>query len=213
MFHIYIKQHKITKKKYLGFTKRKDPFKYKGSGKYWTQHIKKHGVKEVETLELYSFHTKQEAWEFAKSLSEKLNIVESAEWANLKPEGLDGGAIGEYNQERTNKILATKRKNGTLSNFGYTLTEETKNKISKTRKKKFLEGKIKPNITMLGKKHTEESRKKMSKSRIGLQNAKGKTWKRTDESKAKFSKKCIGRKRKILSNGSWTWEYPSKAET
>jgi len=42
MIYLYVKIHKLTNLKYLGKTI-KDPFKYKGSGKYWLKHIRKHG--------------------------------------------------------------------------------------------------------------------------------------------------------------------------
>ena len=42
MFYLYLKTHNKTGLKYLGYTKN-DPMKYKGSGKYWSNHIKIHG--------------------------------------------------------------------------------------------------------------------------------------------------------------------------
>lgn len=39
---LYIKTHNITGLKYFGKTI-KNPFKYKGSGKYWTRHLAIHG--------------------------------------------------------------------------------------------------------------------------------------------------------------------------
>ena len=42
IYYLYVKTHRITGLKYLGKTKQ-DPYKYRGSGVYWTSHIKKHG--------------------------------------------------------------------------------------------------------------------------------------------------------------------------
>ena len=41
MIYLYIKTHNVTGLKYLGKTTQ-DPYKYKGSGKRWTNHINKH---------------------------------------------------------------------------------------------------------------------------------------------------------------------------
>lgn len=43
MIYLYVKTHNVTGLKYLGKTKSKDPFRYRGSGKVWQRHIKKHG--------------------------------------------------------------------------------------------------------------------------------------------------------------------------
>ena len=43
MIYLYIKTHNVTGLKYLGKTESCDPHKYKGSGKYWNIHLKKHG--------------------------------------------------------------------------------------------------------------------------------------------------------------------------
>ena len=46
--YLYKKTHKETGLKYLGKTISKNPHTYKGSGVYWSYHIKKHGYN-VET--------------------------------------------------------------------------------------------------------------------------------------------------------------------
>ena len=43
IIYLYIKTHNKTGLKYLGKTTKKDQHKYKGSGKYWLKHIRKHG--------------------------------------------------------------------------------------------------------------------------------------------------------------------------
>ena len=95
IYYLYIKTHNITGLKYLGYTKQ-DPCKYKGSGKHWTNHIKKHGY-DVTTEILKECSTKDEIKEWGLYYSNIWDIVEAKNeqgdkiWANLKPEEGDGG--------------------------------------------------------------------------------------------------------------------------
>ena len=86
--YLYVKTHRKTGLKYLGKTKN-DPFKYKGSGVYWLNHIKKHGY-DVNTEIIKECVSKEEVKEFGIFYSKLWNIVESNEWANLKEESGDG---------------------------------------------------------------------------------------------------------------------------
>lgn len=90
MIYLYVKTHNKTGLKYFGKTISKNPHKYKGSGTYWSQHIKKHGY-DVSTEIIGQFDDKLECLDFAITFSTDNNIVESTEWANLKMETLDGG--------------------------------------------------------------------------------------------------------------------------
>lgn len=113
--YLYIKQCSHCQLKYFGTTIRKNPYSYKGSGKYWTNHLKKHGGI-PDTLEIWSFEDQKEATIFALNFSEYNCIVESSLWANLIIEdGKKGGA-----------------------NKGMKMTYEQKEKISNTRKEKNL---------------------------------------------------------------------------
>jgi hypothetical protein len=87
---LYIKRHKITGLKYFGKTTLSNPFKYKGSGTSWRNHISQHGNK-IETLWVQKFDSKDDLVEFATFFSEFHNITESNEWANLMPENGKGG--------------------------------------------------------------------------------------------------------------------------
>jgi hypothetical protein len=105
--YIYVKQHNITKLKYFGKTVN-EPYKYSGSGSYWVNHIKKHG-KDISTLEVWEFDDINECKKFAIEFSEKHNIVESTEWANLQIEnGIDGDIPGrKKTKEEIAKRVAT----------------------------------------------------------------------------------------------------------
>ena len=101
MTTLYVKTHNVTGLKYFGKTmydiNSKDFKKYKGSGKYWVNHLKVHG-KDV-TTEIHAIFDeitqRDELVATALKFSEENNIVESKEWANMKPEnGLDGNPIG-----------------------------------------------------------------------------------------------------------------------
>lgn len=88
---LYIKTHNITGLKYFGKTTCKDPHRYKGSGKYWLRHIKKHGY-DVITEVIGLFLNEEECSDVAKKISQDFDIVSSDKWANFKIEnGLDGG--------------------------------------------------------------------------------------------------------------------------
>jgi hypothetical protein len=96
IYYLYVKTHNITGLKYLGYTGKKDPCKYKGSGKYWTNHIKIYGY-DVTTEILKECSTKDEIKHWGLHYSYLWNIVEerdehgSKTWANLRPESGDGG--------------------------------------------------------------------------------------------------------------------------
>lgn len=87
-YYLYIKTHNNTGMKYLGQTQ-KDPFKYKGSGKYWKRHIKTHG-NNVTTQILLATESISELKQTGMFFSSLFNIVKSDEWANLTEETGNG---------------------------------------------------------------------------------------------------------------------------
>lgn len=96
--YLYVKTHNTTGLKYFGKTIR-DPFKYKGSGTRWLNHLRYHG-NDVTTEVIGYYLTEDECKKTALLYSETHNIVESSAWANLEPEdGLNGGygSKGEKN--------------------------------------------------------------------------------------------------------------------
>jgi hypothetical protein len=98
-YYLYQKTHLNTNLQYLGFT-RKNPEKYKGSGVYWLSHLKKHG-NNVATKILLETNDYDELCQAGKYYSELWNVVNSALWANLKPEYGEGGGVPGMNKNKT----------------------------------------------------------------------------------------------------------------
>jgi hypothetical protein len=107
-FVLYVKTHLKTGLKYLGQTSNEDPHKYTGSGKYWLRHIKSHG-KVWQTEILHESQYKKEIDSLGEYYSQLWNVVESKQWANLKPESGDGAASGFHNPMKNPKILAKQK--------------------------------------------------------------------------------------------------------
>ena len=109
MIILYIKTHKVTGLKYFGKTTKKDPHKYTGSGKYWLNHLKKHG-KNIDTEIIGRFECEKKCSEFALKFSMENNILESNQWANLRLEnGLDGAPVGNsFSLETIEKMRNSK---------------------------------------------------------------------------------------------------------
>ena len=165
--YLYVKQHSVTGLKYFGKTTQNDPYKYKGSGLYWSNHIKKHG-NFIETVDLWGFDNQEMCTEFALTFSKNNDIVESEEWANLQEEnGLDGGAKGRTFSAETRAKLSLAAK-GNKANKGKTHSEETKTKMSLANKGK--------TSGFKGKTCSAETRAKMSLAKKGKTSGnKGKT--------------------------------------
>ena len=90
--YLYAKQHRVTGLRYFGKTTQ-DPYTYNGSGKYWTAHCNKHGW-DIETTWVYPYEDIELCEQEALFFSKVYDIVESNEWANLKPEnGINGGSV------------------------------------------------------------------------------------------------------------------------
>jgi len=112
--YLYIKTHKVTGLKYLGKTNAKDLHKYKGSGIYWTRHIKEHG-NDVHTEILHECRTNEEARELGVYYSNLWDVVNAVDesgrkiWANLVPEEGAGGWGGVQNPNNLPHIKEAKR--------------------------------------------------------------------------------------------------------
>lgn len=91
MNYLLLKTHKTTGLKYLCKTSRDDWERYSGSGKYWLLHLEKHGYV-FNTELLFKSDDIDEFSKICLNYSSELKVVESNEYANLKPEdGLRGG--------------------------------------------------------------------------------------------------------------------------
>lgn len=93
---IYHKQCPHCGLNYLGKTTAQNIEEYTGSGVDWIKHLKEHNVDPIHVWNSDWFYDRSIV-QYALDLSEKLNIAESDDWANLKPEnGLDGGDTSFY---------------------------------------------------------------------------------------------------------------------
>ena len=66
--YLYVKTHRVTGLKYFGKTIQDDVHHYKGSGKYWRLHLKKHGYK-WNTEIVGMFENVDEATSFDRDLN------------------------------------------------------------------------------------------------------------------------------------------------
>jgi len=142
MHTIYMKEHNITGFKYLGYTSQ-NPFEYSGSGLLWKNHLGVHG-NDVTTTILYQSNVKDTIKEMGLFYSEKYDVVNSKEWANLAAEEGQGG--------------------NTWDKRGRFISEETKKKMSVAQKNKTLSDTHKENMR---KPKTEEHKKKLGASKLG----------------------------------------------
>ena len=153
--YLYKKTHRKTGLKYLGKTKSTDPHAYPGSGLYWTRHLNEHGY-DYDTEIIKECQSNEEIREWGLYYSKLWNIVESKEWANLKPEYGDGGY--ESHTEEIRKRMKENHadvsgsnnpmygKKGTNNpNFGKTWkwTDDAKKRVSGENNPMY--GKISPN--------------------------------------------------------------------
>lgn len=105
MIYLYVKTHNQTGLKYFGKTT-KNPLTYKGSGKYWVNHLSKHG-NDVSTQVIAEFDDPVQCTKFALSFSKENRIVESEDWANFREEnGLDGAPPGHTGHKFTDDQIA-----------------------------------------------------------------------------------------------------------
>lgn len=102
--YLYKKTHNVTGLKYLGQTRAIDPHKYKGSGKRWLLHIKKHGY-DVTTEILKECKTPDELCQWGKYYSDLWSVATNPNWANLIPEEGDKFNNGSNNPMHNDYIL------------------------------------------------------------------------------------------------------------
>jgi hypothetical protein len=111
--YLCVKTHSLTGLKYLCQTKR-DPFKYNGSGKYWKLHLKKHGNLHHTTI-IKECNSKEELKHWGIHYSTLWDVVNSDEWANLKPEEGDGGDPGPEGRKKLSTTSCSTRRPESIS--------------------------------------------------------------------------------------------------
>lgn len=182
--YLYIKTHKITGLKYFGKTTR-NPNTYLGSGIRWRAHLKKHGTEVItEILNNGQAYTDEKIFkEDAMNFSNKFNIVNSNEWANLMIEQGSGGDTSA--SENYQKSLKLRNMNGE-NNPMYGKTSKSKGKTFDELYNKEIANRLREAARdgNIGRKLSLESRLKMSQS-ISL-STKGKP--KSEEFKLKMKK-------------------------
>lgn len=127
--YLYKKTHNITGLNYLGKTTQ-DPFKYSGSGTYWRNHLKKHG-NDITTVILKECQDPDELKTWGLYYSELWNVVESKEWANIRPENGDGGDTSlTPNYQKKKHLFSHKGENN--PNYGKKILWSDEQKLAVT---------------------------------------------------------------------------------
>ena len=131
MIKLYLKVHNKTGLKYLGKTEQADAHTYTGSGTYWKRHLSKHG-NDYSTTILFETDDKELFKTVAQYYSNKFDVVNNKEFANIVPEEGDGGDTSMCeNFKNAMQILSTENKkrrwwnNGIKSVFVETPPDET----------------------------------------------------------------------------------------
>ena len=189
---------------------------YIGKGK-GNRVFEKHGKVPIPPSERIQFISEnldeQDAYEIESSLITKYGRKDLGTGILLNR--TNGGEGLSNPNEETRRIMSENSKNGVTGMLGRSHSEETKQKMSESAKKRGFTEEHRKNIGLSrrGKKHTEETKRKIaestSKSKKGKSNgregykhteetkrkiAAQKGWKHSEESKKKISEKSKGRK-------------------
>lgn len=114
IYYLYVKTHKKTGLKYLGYT-RQNPFTYSGSGTDWKSHLKTHGYK-IHTDILFQSSIKKEVIQLGIFYSNLWNILTAADnfgdkiWANkiLETGSGEGRKSGTHMSKESIELIRTK---------------------------------------------------------------------------------------------------------
>ena len=132
IYYLMVKTHNVTGLKYLCQTKKTDPYRYLGSGKYWRLHLKAHG-NDIHTDILKECSSKTELRDWGIHYSKLWDVTKSNEWANLKDELGDGGQLKGFGLGRT----LTDSHKESLKKAKTRMTEETIQKMIQSGKKSY----------------------------------------------------------------------------
>jgi hypothetical protein len=187
-------------------TKIDDEFdRYFGSGVKWRRMTKRRQDKLVKLWVSDFFHDTSIV-KFAMRFSRFNRIVESNEWANLKPEnGLDGGSDSSFYTDKVREKISKGRikylKENGNPHLGMKRSDETKRRIGeKSKGRKACLGRPRPEETKRkignanrGKTRSLEVRQKMSETR------KGKSWgSHSEEARQRMSETRKGKPQRVL---------------
>jgi len=159
IYYLCVKTHNITGLRYLCQTTKKDPIKYFGSGKEWTDHLIKFGY-DIRTDILLQTSNKEELVNSGRFYSRIWNITTAMDdfgnkiYANLIPETCGGGFC--YIDPKINKDIVQKKSNTVRKNYGVDWPMQDKSIMEKSRK------------TMLqkyGVEHVSQNKESMDKTR------------------------------------------------
>ena len=174
--HLYVKIHKVTKLKYFGKTTKSNVEKYSGSGKYWTNHYRKHGKEHIITLKIWSFTNIEECKQFAIKFSNDNNIINSKAWANLVNEnGIDGGT-GNANpmfgktHSQSAKLVMSKITSERLTGTKWYNNGIDSKMFKKPPNSSWIIGRLTKGSKnpFLDHTHSQESKNKISKTKLGI---------------------------------------------
>lgn len=137
IYYLCIKTHNITGLRYLCQTTKKDPIKYFGSGKEWTDHLNKFGY-DIRTDILLQTSNKEELVAAGRFYSRLWNITTAMDdfgnkiYANLIPETCGGGFC--YIDPKINKDIVQKKSDTVRKNYGVDWPMQDKSIMDKSRK-------------------------------------------------------------------------------
>jgi hypothetical protein len=165
MNYLYVKTHNKTGLKYLGYTAKKDPYIYSGSGKRWLRHLKTHGF-DFKTEILLATQDLTQIKETGIFFSKLWNIVESTEWANLMEESGTGGSNSKNIDYK--KLVETRKRNGkTWTQSGESNLKRSIAQTGKTKSEESIRKTVESKKRNGTNKHTEETKIKLSESSKG----------------------------------------------
>ena len=104
MIYLYLKTHNLSGLKYLGQTKH-NPLKYNGSGVIWKKHLIKYGT-DITTEILAECATQEEIRDIGMYYSDKWDIIDNPEFANLQEESGQGATPNKPLSETHKKAIS-----------------------------------------------------------------------------------------------------------
>lgn len=187
--YTYLLIHKPSNKKYYGVRFAKDCSPNDLWVKYFSSSKEVHRLIESDGLDSFivevrkTFLTNDDAIAWEEKVLRRMNVLEKNDWLNLNI----AGAI----KQTTEVIAKAKLNNNRVYKKGFKHSEETRRKMSESRK-----GKVGPNK---GKTMTAEQKAKIS--------SKMKNRKVSDDTRIKLRESALRRKKLYNPDGTWNWVF------